>query len=84
MGLTIEAKVGKKYAIYLPKAVVNAMELKEGQKVLLKVSDRTVILQSVQDPIELAVSGTKFSKLTPEKAERISLEQQRRAIESNH
>jgi len=83
MGLTVEAKVGKKYAVYLPRAVVNALELKEGEKVLLKVSDRTVVLQSVQDPIELGVTGTKFSKLSPEKAERISFEQQRRAIKSN-
>ena len=83
MGLTVEAKVGKKYAVYLPRAVVNALELKEGEKVLLKVSDRTVVLQSVPDPIELGVTGTKFSKLSPEKAERISFEQQRRAIKSN-
>jgi len=31
MNLTIEARIGKKYAIYLPKAVVEALHLKEGE-----------------------------------------------------
>jgi len=32
MSLTVEAKVGKKYAIYLPKTIVEAAGLKEGRK----------------------------------------------------
>ncbi len=83
MDLTVEAKIGKKYALYLPKAVVRALDLKEGEKVLLSVAGRTIVLQSLEDPIKLALTGTKFTSITPERAERISVEQQRAAIKSN-
>lgn len=84
MGLTAEAKIGKKYALYIPRAVVRQLDLKEGGKVLLSVAGNTVVLQSVEDPIKLALTGKKFTFITPERAERISVEQQASAIESNH
>jgi antitoxin component of MazEF toxin-antitoxin module len=33
MNLTIEGYIGKKYAIYLPKAVVKALGLREGSSI---------------------------------------------------
>jgi AbrB family looped-hinge helix DNA binding protein len=80
MGQALEAKIGRKYAIYLPKAIVKELDLKEGEKVLLSVSGKTVVVQSLEDPIKLALSGEKFSSITSQEAERISLEQQRRAV----
>ncbi len=76
MSLTVEARVGKKYAIYLPKAVVEATGLKEGERVLLRVAGNTVVLESLQDPIELALSGKKFASIKPEQVEEISLGEQ--------
>ncbi len=76
MGLTVQVNVGKKYAIYLPKAVVRALNLKEGARILLRVSGTTVVLESLQDPIHLALSGKKFASLTPEQIETISQEEQ--------
>ena len=76
MSLTINARVGKKHTIYLPKAVVEALGLKEGERVLLRVSDNALILETVQDPIELALSSEKFASITPEQIEAISLEEQ--------
>ena len=84
MGQVVEAKIGRKYAIYLPKVIVKELDLKEGEKVLLSVSGKTVIVHSLEDPIKLALSGKKFASITPQKAERISLEQQRRAVKSTH
>lgn len=83
MSLTVEARVGKKYAIYLPKAVVEAIGLKEGERVLLRVAGTTVILESLQDPIKLALSGKKFASIKPEQAEAISLEEQASHAESS-
>jgi len=77
VSLTIETRVGKKYAIYLPRAVVKAMGLREGGRVLLKVTGNTVVLESLQDPIELALSGKKFASIGPEQIEAISLEEQK-------
>jgi antitoxin component of MazEF toxin-antitoxin module len=61
----------------LPKVVVEALNLREGGKVLLRVARNSVVLESVQDPIQLALEGKKFASTTPEEIERISLDQQR-------
>ena len=76
--MTIEARVGKKYAIYLPKAIVKALSLNEGDRVLLSVSGNTLIIEKLQDPIQLALYGKKFASITPEQVEAISLEEQRK------
>jgi AbrB family looped-hinge helix DNA binding protein len=70
--------VGKKYAIYLPKAVVKALNLKEGGKILLKVTGTSVVLESLQDPIQLALQGKKFASITTDTVEAISSEEQHR------
>lgn len=83
MSLTVEVKVGKKYAVYLPKAIVRALNLKEGEKVLLRVVGTTVVLESLQDPIQLALSGKKFASTTPEQVEAVSLEEQSTKIKNS-
>ena len=82
MSLTIESRVGKKYALYLPRAVVKALNLKEGGKVLLTVTGTSVVLESLQDPIQLALEGEKFASITPDDVEAISDEEQHRDIKS--
>ena len=76
MSLTVEARIGRKHSLYLPKAVVEALSLKEGEKVRLKVIGKTIILEVIQDPIELAISGEKFATVKPDSVEAISLEEQ--------
>ncbi|MBS7659062.1 AbrB/MazE/SpoVT family DNA-binding domain-containing protein [Candidatus Bathyarchaeota archaeon] len=83
MNLTIEARIGKKYVICLPKAVVKALNLKEGEKVLLKVSDNSLILEPIQDPIQLALLSNKFASITLKEIEAISLEEQRKYIKDS-
>jgi len=79
----LEARIGKKYAIYLPKAVVEAIGLKEGEKVLLKVTGKTILLESLQDPLKLALSEKKFASIKPEQVEAISFEEQARHAKSS-
>ncbi|MBS7622444.1 AbrB/MazE/SpoVT family DNA-binding domain-containing protein [Candidatus Bathyarchaeota archaeon] len=76
LSLTIQTIIGKKYAVYLPRAVVKALGLREGEKVLLRVAGNTLILEAIQDPIQLALSGKKYASMTPEQVEMISLEEQ--------
>jgi antitoxin component of MazEF toxin-antitoxin module len=66
----------------LPKAVVEALNLKEGDRVLLRVSGSVVTLESLQDPIQLALQGKKFASITPDQVEAISLEQQGKGNEN--
>jgi bifunctional DNA-binding transcriptional regulator/antitoxin component of YhaV-PrlF toxin-antitoxin module len=82
LSLTTEVRVGKKYVIYLPKVMVQALKLKEGGKALLTLTGNRVVLEKLQDPLQLALEGKKFASITPEKVEAISLEEQRRDTEN--
>lgn len=83
MGLSVESRVGKKHAIYLPKAVVEATGLKEGEKILLRVMDKTVVVEPIMDPLELALSGGKYAKIDPEEIEAISVGEQRTRVKGS-
>ncbi len=83
MSLTVEARVGKKYAIYLPRVVVKALGIREGEKVLLRVSSGVLVLEVLKDPIQLALSGTKFASINPSQIEAISLEVQAKYFEDS-
>jgi AbrB family looped-hinge helix DNA binding protein len=83
VSLVVETKIGRKFTVYLPKVIVEALNLKEGERVLLKVMGNVLILESLKDPIQLALSGEKFASITPEQAEAISVEEQARHTESS-
>lgn len=83
MSLTLKTKIGRKFAVYLPKAVVEALSLKEGERVLLNVMGNVLMLESLKDPIQLALSGEKFASITPEQAEAISGAEQARHVEGS-
>lgn len=76
MTVAFETRIGKKYTIYLPKAVVKILALKEGQKISLKIVGNTLIMESLKDPVQLALTCKKFASITPEEIEEISLEKQ--------
>jgi AbrB family looped-hinge helix DNA binding protein len=80
--LTVETSVGKKFAIYLPKAVVKALNLKEGGKILLRVSGTSLVLETVQDPLQLALSSNKFASVDPEEIEKTSLKEHVRTVKN--
>jgi hypothetical protein len=53
-----------------------------GERVLLRISGKAVILESLHDPIQLALQGKKFASITPDQVEAISLEQQGKGNEN--
>ncbi len=71
-------KVGKKYAVYLPKSVAREAGLKVGDKVEFEVSRSAVALRVIHNPLELALTGSKFASMDPEELEEISLAEQAR------
>ena len=71
-------KVGKKYAVHLPKAVAKAAGLKEGDKVEFKASGGEVPLRVLHDPLELALTGSKFASMDPSESGEISADEQAR------
>lgn len=81
MSLTVRTKSGRKFTVYLLKVIVEALGLKEGERVLLKVTGNTLTLESLKNPIQMALTGKKFASITPEEAEAISIEEQARQAE---
>lgn len=82
INLTAVGKVGRKFALYLPKSVVKALGIREGDKVLIAVEGNSIVVRVVKDPIELALHGEKFASITPEDVETISLEWQKKYEDS--
>ncbi|RLI76567.1 AbrB/MazE/SpoVT family DNA-binding domain-containing protein [Archaeoglobales archaeon] len=76
MSLEVPAKIGKKYALYLPKSVVDLLKVREGDRVKISVEGEKMIVEVIRDPIDLALYGKKFAKISAEEVERISLEEQ--------
>ena len=77
MSLEVSAKIGKKFALYLPKSVVDTLKVKEGDKVKISVEGEKMIVEVIRDSIDLALHGKKFAKISAEEVEKISLEEQR-------
>ena len=76
LSLKVSARIGKKYALYLPKSVVDLLKIREGDKVKISVEGKKMIVEIIRDPIDLALHGKKFAKISAEEVERISLEEQ--------
>ena len=76
MGLEVVTKIGKKFALYLPKNVVDELGVKEGDKVRITVEGKKMVVEVIKDPIDLALHGRKFARISADEVERISLEEQ--------
>jgi len=42
------SRIGKKYTIYLPKSVVKALNLSEGERIIIKVEDDSIIIKPIR------------------------------------
>ena len=70
----------KKFAIYIPRSVVRTLGLKEGDKLLMKIERGRMILEKIEDPFKLALSGDYFASIDPKDIEMISMEEQDRYV----
>ena len=76
MGLEVVTKIGKKFTLYIPKSVVDELGVKEGDKVRITVEGKKMVVEVIKDPIDLALHGRKFARISADEVERISLEEQ--------
>lgn len=70
-------RVCKRGAIYLPKSLVSAANIKEGDKLIARLEGDKIVLELVPDPFELALRVKKVAKITVEEFERESEEMQK-------
>ena len=77
--MSLRVKVGKKYAIYLPKKVVVRLGIEEGDVLLLDIDENNnLILRHIK---KILVKGRYWSEITPEEVEKIGEEISRRILE---
>lgn len=60
------------------KRIVKVLEIKEGDKVRIYVKEGRMIVEIIKDPLELALKGKKFGKISTEEVEEISLKEQKK------
>ncbi len=76
MVLVLKSRVGKKNVLYIPKAIVEALNLREGTIVRLIVRDGVLIVEPIPDPFDLALNAPKYTKIKFEEFEKESEEMQ--------
>ncbi len=72
----IVSKVGKKGAIYIPKHVCEQLGIGEGDKAVMKIEGKRLVLEFIPDPLSLAMKVKKWTKTTVEEFEKESEEMQ--------
>lgn len=75
-------KICKRGAIYLPKRILNQLNIQEGDKLLLKVENNRIILELVPDPLSLALKTKKWTKISVEEFEEDSEREQHELYET--
>jgi len=78
MSLVTTTKVGKKFTIYIPRKIVENLKINEGDRVKMSVEKGKLVIEVVKNPLNLALSGEKFARISEEQIEQISLEEQRK------
>ena len=81
--MKLKVRVGKRFAIYLPKRVVEKIGISEGDELILNIKGEKIELSKVHDPIELALKGKKFAKVSLDEVEEVSLAEQKKKIEGS-
>ncbi len=75
--VSLIVQIGKKYAIYLPKKVVEKLGVREGDIFLLEVKDGDIILKHISRELPRV---RYWSKVTPREFEEIGEEISRRIL----
>ncbi len=72
MSLRVKSRVTKKYTIYIPKAIAEAVGLREKSEVIISVENGRIVIEPIPDPFELALKSRKYARISFEELEKIS------------
>ncbi len=67
--LVFETKLGRKRVVVLPKAVVEALGLSEGQRLRIVVEGDRIVIEPLRDAFWFAVHGSKIGEISFEELE---------------
>ena len=68
-------RIGKKYAVYLPRKLVDELHLREGDALLVKVEEGNLLLKPIRRTVEF------WSRIKPEEVEEVGEELTKRLLE---
>ncbi len=81
MSLVVESKVGRKRVVVIPKAIAEAVKIREGQKIRIMAVEDKIVIEPVRDAIWLALYGEKIGRVLPEEIEEESMREQEKLAE---
>ncbi|ABN69439.1 transcriptional regulator, AbrB family [Staphylothermus marinus F1] len=81
MSVVVETKVGRKRVIVIPKAVAEAVKIREGQRVRVMAVGDKIVIEPIRDAVWLAIHGKKIGKIMPEELEEESILEQEKIYE---
>ena len=76
MSLSLEARVGKKRVLVIPKKVAELLGLTEGSLVRITASRDRMVIEPIRDAVWLSLHGEKVARITLEELEEESVERQ--------
>lgn len=83
MSLAVEARVGRKRVVVIPKAIAEAVGLVEGQRIRIRVEGDRIVIEPIRDPLWLAIHGRKLGYIDAgELEEESGREQERLAVKT--
>jgi len=74
--MVLETKVGKKRVVVIPKAIAEAVGVREGQRIRIMAVGDKIVIEPIRDAVWLALYGRKIGKIMPEELEEESLVEQ--------
>ncbi len=79
--MAYRVRLSSKGAVYLPRELLRRLGLREGSELLVRVEGNRIVITPVYDPLELALHGRKYGRVTVEELEEWSEEWQQRELE---
>lgn len=76
MKMAARVKVGRKYAVYLPRALVRRLGIREGDTLYIFVQGDSLVIRREVDFYEASLKARKRIRLSPEEVEEASREMQ--------
>ncbi len=76
-GVERRLRVGRKRALYLPREVLEAVGLSEGDEVVVRVEGGRIVVERAPDPFLFAAKRSKWARVTVEEFEEESEDEQR-------
>lgn len=82
--MDVKTRVSKKNTLYIPKSICDALGIREGSRLRMRVEGDRLVAEVIPDPFRLALKGPKFSSTTFEEFEEESEKMQEEVFDGEN